>query len=95
VTSIQRPTRHPELHRGNVDAAERHFASSDASRNRDDPYEQAMMHLNLAAIALARAKPERAHDELERSTSILDTAGITLDPDDAFEVGWLRDQLGR
>lgn len=85
---------HVELHRGNVDAAERCFAKCGDVRNHDDPYEAAMTHLNHAALAFARGDRERAADLLRRTQSALDSAGIVLDPDDAFEVEWLHDRLG-
>ena len=53
-----------------------------------------MTHLNHAALAFARGDRERAAQLLRRMQSTLDGAGIVLDPDDAFEVDWLRDQLG-
>jgi tetratricopeptide (TPR) repeat protein len=84
---------HIELHRGNVDAAERCFAECAEVRNQEDPYEAAMTHLNQAALALARGERVRAAELLRRTQSTLDGAGIVLDPDDAFEVEWLRDQL--
>jgi hypothetical protein len=37
---------HVELHRGNLDAAERCFAECADVCNHDDPYEAAMTHLN-------------------------------------------------
>jgi hypothetical protein len=84
---------HIELHRGNVDAAERCFAECAEVRNEDDPYEAAMTHLNHAALAFARGEPDRASELLGRMQSILDGAGIVLDPDDDFEVNWLRGRL--
>lgn len=85
---------HVELHRGNVDAAERCFAECADVRSPDDLYEAAMTHLNHAALAFARGDRERAAELLRRTQSTLDGAGIVLDPDDAFEVEWLHDQLG-
>lgn len=85
---------HVELHRGNVDAAERCFAECADVRNHDDPYEAAMTHLNHAALAFARGDRELAAELLRRTQSTLDDAGIVLDPDDAFEVEWLHDQVG-
>jgi len=85
---------HVELHRGNVDAAERCFADCADVRNHDDPYEAAMTHLNGAALAFARGDRERAAELLRRTRSALDGANIVLDPDDAFEVAWLHDRLG-
>jgi tetratricopeptide (TPR) repeat protein len=84
---------HVELHRGNVEAAERCFAECAQTRTRDDPYDTAMTHLNQAALAFARGDRERAADLLERMQSTLDEAGVVLDPDDGFEVDWLRERL--
>jgi len=84
---------HVELHRGDVAAAEESFAECLELRDERDPYEAAMTHLNRAALAFARGEHERARDLLDRADSALADAGIVLDPDDAFEVGWLRDRL--
>lgn len=84
---------HVELHRGNVDAAERHFSECAAVRNHDDPYEAAMSHLNQAAMAFVRGGRERVIELLRQMQSALESAHIMLDPDDAFEVEWLQDQL--
>jgi tetratricopeptide (TPR) repeat protein len=85
---------HVELHRGNVEAAERCFAECADVRNEDDPYEAAMTRLNRAALAFARGDRHLAADLLGRTTETLEAAGIVLDPDDAFEVDWLRARLG-
>jgi non-specific serine/threonine protein kinase len=85
---------HVELHRGNVAEANRCFTESAAIRNQDDPYEAAMTHLSQAALAVAHGERDRATDLLQRMLSTLDRAGIVLDPDDAFEVKWLGDQVG-
>lgn len=84
---------HVELHRGNVDAAERRFAECAAVRNLDDPYEAAMANLNQAALAFARGDRMRAAELLREMRSTLDGAGVVLDPDDAFEVAWLSERL--
>jgi tetratricopeptide (TPR) repeat protein len=84
---------HVELHRGNVDAAERCFAECADVRNHDDPYEAAMTHLNHAALAFSRGDPERAAELLRAMQSTLDGAEIVLDPDDAFEVDRLRERI--
>jgi hypothetical protein len=52
-----------------------------------------MTHLNQAALAFAAGDSNRAADLLEQTESTLESAGIVLDPDDAFEVEWLRDRL--
>lgn len=84
---------HVEVHRGNVEAAERLFAQCADVRNMEDPYERAMTHLNGATLAWVRGERDRAADLLERTESTLREARIALDPDDAFEVDWLRRQL--
>ena len=84
---------HVELHRGNVDEAERCFAECAGVRNGADPYEAAMTHLNQAALAFARGDRERAAELLRQTRSTLENAGIVLDPDDAFEVNWLQGLL--
>lgn len=84
---------HVELHRGNAAAAERCFAERADFSASSDPYEAAMTHLNRAALAFARGDRRGAADFLARSQSTLDDAGIVLDPDDAFEVEWLRNRL--
>lgn len=84
---------HVELHRGNVDAAARCFTEAAEIRDRDDLYETAMTHLNQAALAFAQGDGHNAATLLQRMQSALDSAAIVLDPDDAFEVGWLRSNL--
>jgi tetratricopeptide (TPR) repeat protein len=81
---------HVELHRGDVARAERCFAECDALRNPGDPYDTAMTSLNRAAISFARGDVARAHDLLRNVETTLGAAGIVLDPDDAYEVDWLR-----
>jgi hypothetical protein len=44
------------------------------------------------ALAFARGDRERAAELLRRTQPTLDSAGIVLEPDDAFEVEWLHDQ---
>jgi tetratricopeptide (TPR) repeat protein len=84
---------HVELHRGNVDGAECCFAESAEVRSGGNPYDVAMTHLNQAALAFAAAENERAAELLGLTESTLESAGIVLDPDDAFEVDWLRGRL--
>jgi hypothetical protein len=42
---------------------------------------------------MTRDEVEPATDILERTQSTLDHAGIVLDPDDAFEMTWIRNSL--
>ena len=83
---------HVELHRGNVDAAERHFADARAART-ENPYDVAMTDLNRAALAFGAGRRDEAAELLARAESTLDAAGIALDPDDRYEVDWLRERL--
>lgn len=85
---------HVEIHREKVHEAERSFEECASIRNQDDPYDAAMTQLNQAALAFARGEHERAAELLRRMQSTLDGAGIVLDPDDAFEVKWLRERVG-
>lgn len=84
---------HVEIHRGNVEDAERYFDECARIRSQSDPYEVAMAHLNRAALAWGRGDRGRVSELLQQTRSTLDGAGIVLDPDDAFEVEWLRQQL--
>jgi tetratricopeptide (TPR) repeat protein len=85
---------HLELHRGNLEAAERCFAEVAGLRDPHDPYMAGMAQLNQAALAVAHGDRERAAELLRDMQTTLDGAGIVLDPDDAFEVDWLHEQLG-
>ena len=82
------------LHRGNVDVAEQYFAEcADIRVGDEDPYDAAMTNSNQAALAFAAGHCNRAADLREQTESTLESAGIVLDPDDAFEVDRLRDRL--
>jgi hypothetical protein len=52
-----------------------------------------MTDLNRAAIGFARGDREHARELLGGVEARLSGAGIVLDPDDAYEVGWLRAAL--
>jgi len=84
-----------ELHRGNREEGERRFSESAAIRRPDGPYDTAMTLLSQAAVAVARDQREKASELLDSATATLGAAGIVLDPDDAVEVDWLRERLGR
>jgi hypothetical protein len=85
---------HVELHRSNVDVAEQYFAECAEIRVGDeDPYDAAMTNLNQAALAFAAGDNKRAAELIGQTESTLESAGIVLDPDDAFEVDWLRGRL--
>ncbi len=84
---------HVEIHRGNVDVAERCFAECAELGSADDPYSAAMTHLNQAVVAFARGDRRRATALLARARSTLEETGIDPAPDDEFEIDWLRRQL--
>lgn len=81
---------HVELHRGNVDEAERLFSERlDFARASDDPYEESMTALNEAALAAARRDEGRARNRFAEARRVLDDHAIVLDPDDASEFDLL------
>jgi tetratricopeptide (TPR) repeat protein len=82
---------HVELHRGNVDAAERHFGELAQLGLGDDPYGHVLELLNEAALALARdGGTARPRELLARIDAILVESATQLAPDDHFEVDELR-----
>jgi len=56
-------------------------------------YDAAMTSLNEATLAHVRCDDSGASRLLEEATARLHDAAIQLDPDDAFEVEWLRARL--
>ena len=84
---------HLEVHRGNLDVARGYFTECVDLRDGHNPYDVAMTTLNEAAVALAEGDRRGAAELLGRTQSALERAGIVLDPDDAYEVDWLRGQL--
>lgn len=93
VAMEQHNLAHVELHRGNVDEAERLFSARlDFTRASADPYEHAMTALNEAAVAAARRDDERASERFAAARRVLDANGIVLDPDDASEFQSLGDR---
>jgi tetratricopeptide (TPR) repeat protein len=84
---------HVEIHRGNVDRAERYFAECTQLASGDDPYGAALTSLNQAAVALGRRDHDGARALLARTQSILEESRTDLAADDQFELDWLRAQL--
>ena len=84
---------HLEVHRGNLDMARGYFTECVDLRDGHNPYDVAMTTLNEAAVALVEGDRRGAAELLGRTQSALERAGIVLDPDDAYEVDWLRGQL--
>jgi tetratricopeptide (TPR) repeat protein len=84
---------HVEIHRGNVDAAERYFVECAQLGSGDDPYGSAMAHLNQAVVAFARGDRERAGALLASTQTLLEESGTEPASDDQFEIDWLDRQL--
>ena len=82
-----------ELHRGDVDAAERMFAERDARSGRD-AMGDAWADINRAGVALARGDREQARALFTVGKNKLRELGAALDPDDQFEFDWVRSQIG-
>jgi len=82
-----------EIHRGNVDAAERYFAESEKLESAKDPYRAAMAKLFQAMVKFAHSDHARSRMLLHRAESILKDAKMNAGPDDPFEIEWLRGKL--
>jgi tetratricopeptide (TPR) repeat protein len=85
---------HVEIHRGNVDAAERYFAKC-AEQETDDPYGAALTQFNEAAVAYLRNDSDRARSLFDEAQALLEESGIKLATDDRAEVDWLSEQLAK
>jgi tetratricopeptide (TPR) repeat protein len=84
---------HVEIHRGNIDAAERYFAECEELGASDDAYGAAMTHLNRAVVAFARGEEDRARELLGDAESLLGGTDFYPAPDDRFELEGLRGRL--
>ena len=84
---------HVYMHLGRVSDAEEAFATRAKKLVQPDAYSSAMTSLNEASLAHARGDDSAALRLVEDATEQLRAAGIELDPDDAFEVAWLRARL--
>jgi tetratricopeptide (TPR) repeat protein len=82
-----------DLHRGDVDAAERWFRERDGG-SVADAYGDAWVELDRAAVALARGERAEAQRRFDAGRSALERLGVGLDPDDRFELDWLARELG-
>jgi tetratricopeptide (TPR) repeat protein len=85
---------HVELHRNQVDAAERAFGEcSELSGEEEDTYGAAMSCLNEGAVAFAKGDRDSAGVLLARAESLLSGGGEQVAFDDQFEIDWLRHAL--
>src|SRR3989441_8138980 len=82
-----------EIHRGNVDAAERYFTEGKKIGPASDPYGTAMSIINKAVIAFLRGNRDGSRSLLQRAQSVFKEAGIDPGADDQFEIDWLHEQL--
>src|SRR5437867_3862113 len=82
-----------EIHRGNVDAAERYFTEGEKIAPASDPYSTAMSIINKAVIAFLRGNRDESRSLLQRAQSVFKEAGIDPGADDQFEINWLHGQL--
>jgi tetratricopeptide (TPR) repeat protein len=83
---------HVEIHRGNIDAAERYFVECQELGASDDGFGAAMTRLNRAVVAFARGEDERARALLGDESLLVETDFFQA-PDDRFELDWLRERL--
>lgn len=82
-----------EVHRGNIDKAERCFTESEKLGSACDPYGAAMDLLSQAFIAFARGDKNGSRTLFQRAQSMFKDAKIDPGPDDQFEINWLREHL--
>ena len=82
-----------EIHRGNVDVAERYFTEGEKIGTAGDPYSTAMSIINKAVVAFLRGNRDESRILLQRAQSVFKEAGIAPGADDQFEIDWLNEQL--
>ena len=83
-----------EIHRGNVEAAERDFSEAEElDSSNPDPYSRAVGVLGKAAVAFIKGNSAEASSLLSESKRTLNHAGIELGPDDRSELDWLERKL--
>jgi hypothetical protein len=80
-----------ELHLGHVDAAESRFREFEQAASA--AYHRPWVQLDRAAIASARGDAEEARARLAAGEAIIAQAGDALDPDDQYELDWLRARI--
>lgn len=86
-----------EIHRNNVDTAERLFNESEkiSGSKDDDPYGRGMTFLNKAMIAYRRGDISRARSLLFTAKSTFEQSRIEPAKDDKFEIDWLDQELAK
>jgi tetratricopeptide (TPR) repeat protein len=82
---------HVEIHRGNLDAAARHFAEVPTS---DDDFSNAMANLNEGCVAFLRGDVARARSLLAVAAQTFSGSSLEhIAVDDRFELEWLEEQI--
>jgi tetratricopeptide (TPR) repeat protein len=84
---------HLEIHRGNIDEAERYFEECAALAPGDDVYGVAMGELNRAVVSFARGDKSTAKALSDRAHAVIEEHSIELAPDDQAELDRLDVQL--
>lgn len=79
------------LHLEDADVAESHFAR--ARQAAADAYGRAWQTLNAAGLAMVRGELAEAREKYASGKAQLDALGQALDPDDRFEMDWMRSKL--
>ena len=79
-----------EIHRGDVDAAARHFAACACKDPSHDPYGAALTQLNDAAVAMARGNDREARKLLSNAEDTLHANKLELDADERRELDWMK-----
>jgi hypothetical protein len=82
-----------ELHLDAVDAAAARFRERDAREENEDAYGRAWRDLNWAAVAVVRGDTAEARSRLSAGEAALAVLRLALDPDDQFELEWLREAI--
>jgi tetratricopeptide (TPR) repeat protein len=84
-----------EIHRNNVDAAERLFDESEkiSAPKNNDPYGQGMALVNKAMVAFGRGHIPQARSLLLTARTTFEQSGIAPVKDDKFEIDWLDHEL--
>jgi tetratricopeptide (TPR) repeat protein len=81
-----------DIHRGAIDTAEDWFRERDAG-TAPDAYGRVWNELNWAAVDAERGNIASARRRLTTGKKQLEELGVTLDPDDRFELDWLTKRL--
>lgn len=82
-----------ELHLGNLDAAAERFAAFEGAAHA--AHHRPWVELDRAGLAAARGDLDEARAGLAAGEALIAEIGLEQDPDDQYELDWLRAQVGR